>query len=141
MAAYCNIIVSYERYCLDIVFSISLQNFWLHFFYYQNIYIFFLKLCKSLFLWIVVCLINFLFGYFQDKCEYFWKIIVFVLTIFNISRKCNLINKSYIHNICEHIFQGYTFSARHNRLQRNNYIKKVTSITKCREFSRIFGHI
>ena len=26
LAAYCNIIINYERYCLDIVFNISLQN-------------------------------------------------------------------------------------------------------------------
>ena len=73
---------------------------------------------------------------YQDNFEYFAEINVIVSIIFKILRECNLTNKSQIYNIYENIFQGDTsrtlyrnwltpcFSRRHNKFQKNNYMKK-----------------
>ena len=67
--------------------------------------------------------------------EYFAEINVLVSVISKISRECNMTNERQIHNISENIFQGDTADF------RKIIWRKVTSIIKSREFSRIFGHI
>ena len=137
--------------------------FWLRFFNYQTIGRVFLKtLQKSIF--VDSCFFSYFRGFgeelsnpeeepkrekthlvrihlqewifiYQDNIEYFAEINVLISVIPKISRECNMTNERQIHNICENIFQGDTADF------RKIIWRKVTSIIKSREFSRIFGHI
>ena len=90
---------------------------------------------------------------YQDNFEYFAEINIIVSIIFKILRDCNLTNESQICNETKYfsgrhiktfveklitvcIFHGVTTDFRKTIIW-----KKVTSITKSREFSKIFDHI
>ena len=84
---------------------------------------------------------------YQDNFEYFAEINVLVSVIFKISRECNLTLKAKsttsvkIKGFAQKLIKVCNFDGVTTSFKKTIIWKKVTSITKSREFSRIFGYI